>query len=209
MKDRSVKDVIVKSAIVEFTRYGLNGARIDRISNRAQANKRMIYYYFGSKNDLYNHVLNLVYQGIVSAMQEYQAESSADATVVQKIQKLWEGYFRYLASHPEYVSMISWENMQRGKYSESAEVERITHPLVDQVRQLLHESDLMLSDLDIRHFILMLLGLGFFYFSNQYTMSMVLGPDLFLDDNVDHYIGMVNKVISSTLMDKMTVHRNP
>ncbi len=205
MKEKSVKEVILKSAIVEFSRYGLNGARIDRISNRAQANKRMIYYYFGSKNSLYNHVLNLVYQGIVSTLKDSLADYPSTASPAQKIQVTWEAYFRYLSDHPEYVSLISWENLQRGRYSEDAGVERVTHPIVDQVSALLKEGNLLSCDTDIRHYIISLLGLGFFYFSNHYTLSMIIGPDIFLEDNVEKYVEFVKRLIALPLQDKSSV----
>ncbi|HWA36496.1 MAG TPA: helix-turn-helix domain-containing protein, partial [Burkholderiales bacterium] len=44
---------ILDAATVEFARFGLGGARVDRIAERARANKRMRYYYFGSKEDLF------------------------------------------------------------------------------------------------------------------------------------------------------------
>ncbi|HEV3011213.1 MAG TPA: helix-turn-helix domain-containing protein, partial [Burkholderiales bacterium] len=40
---------ILEAATGEFARYGLGGARVDRIAARAKANKRMLYYYFGDK----------------------------------------------------------------------------------------------------------------------------------------------------------------
>ncbi|MFZ1908100.1 MAG: helix-turn-helix domain-containing protein, partial [Burkholderiales bacterium] len=40
---------ILEAATADFARHGLAGARVDRIAARAGANKRMLYYYFGSK----------------------------------------------------------------------------------------------------------------------------------------------------------------
>jgi TetR/AcrR family transcriptional regulator len=202
MKGKSVKEVILKSAIAEFSRYGLNGARIDRISDRAQANKRMIYYYFGSKNSLYNRVLEHVYMGIVSAMENSLARYPQDISYMQKIQVLWEEYFHYLSAHPEYVALISWENLQKGKYTEEAGVERVTHPLVEQAKKLLEEHDHSLSDADIRNYLITLLGLGFYYFSNQYTMAMIMGPEILLEDNEKKYIETIKKMIILPLSEK-------
>ena len=58
---------ILVAAEGEFARYGLGGARVDRIAARAGANKRMLYYYFGSKDDLFLRVLEAAYAGIRSA----------------------------------------------------------------------------------------------------------------------------------------------
>jgi len=45
--------VLLDAAILEFSTYGLGGARVDRIAERAHTNKAMVYHYFGSKEDLY------------------------------------------------------------------------------------------------------------------------------------------------------------
>src|ERR1043166_30817 len=55
---------ILRAATIEFTRYGLSGARVDRIARQASSNKRMIYYYFKSKEALYRAVLEEAYRGI-------------------------------------------------------------------------------------------------------------------------------------------------
>ena len=52
---------ILDAATAEFARYGLGGARVDRIAERAGANKRMLYYYFGSKEALFLAVLEESY----------------------------------------------------------------------------------------------------------------------------------------------------
>ena len=43
----STRQKILDAALAEFASYGLGGARVDRIAQRAGANKRMLYYYFG------------------------------------------------------------------------------------------------------------------------------------------------------------------
>ena len=48
---------ILEAAKQEFAAHGLAGARVDRIASKAGANKRMLYYYFGNKDDLFLAVL--------------------------------------------------------------------------------------------------------------------------------------------------------
>jgi TetR/AcrR family transcriptional regulator len=50
---------IIDAACVEFARYGLAGARIDRIARQAGVNKAMIYYHFASKENLYQNILEI------------------------------------------------------------------------------------------------------------------------------------------------------
>ena len=55
---------ILAAALEEFARYGLGGARVDRIAARAGANKRMLYYYYGDKEALFLAVLEDSYARI-------------------------------------------------------------------------------------------------------------------------------------------------
>ena len=55
---------ILEAATQEFARHGLGGARVDRIADRAKTNKRMLYYYFGGKEDLFLAVLERAYEHI-------------------------------------------------------------------------------------------------------------------------------------------------
>ena len=52
---------ILPSRRKEFAKNGFNGARIDAIAARTSTTKRMIYYYFGGKEQLYIAVLEQEY----------------------------------------------------------------------------------------------------------------------------------------------------
>lgn len=52
----ATKARILAAAKVEFARLGFGGTRVDEIAGKARANKRMIYHYFGSKEDLFQIV---------------------------------------------------------------------------------------------------------------------------------------------------------
>ncbi|HEU4924714.1 MAG TPA: helix-turn-helix domain-containing protein, partial [Burkholderiales bacterium] len=69
---------ILEAATQEFARYGLGGARVDRIAARAGANKRMLYYYFGDKDDLFLAVLEESYAQIRGAERELDLVSLVD-----------------------------------------------------------------------------------------------------------------------------------
>src|ERR1700761_9703329 len=55
---------ILEAAKQEFASHGLAGARVDRIATIAGANKRMLYYHVGNKEDLYLEVLEGAYEQI-------------------------------------------------------------------------------------------------------------------------------------------------
>ena len=51
------RQAILEAAIKEFSAKGLSGARVDAIARAAKVNKQLIYYYFDSKDGLYEAVL--------------------------------------------------------------------------------------------------------------------------------------------------------
>src|SRR4051794_19882832 len=58
--DRTRADIIAM-ATEEFASAGFSGSRVDVIAERTRTSKRMIYYYFGSKEGLYLATLEKVY----------------------------------------------------------------------------------------------------------------------------------------------------
>src|SRR5271167_713881 len=100
---------ILDAAEIEFADKGLAGARVDVIAEESCANKRMLYYYFGSKEDLYVAVLERAY----SAMR--QAESELNLTELDPldaIRRLVEFKFDYYLEHPRIIRLLAGENMQ-------------------------------------------------------------------------------------------------
>ncbi|WP_246579933.1 TetR/AcrR family transcriptional regulator [Candidatus Sodalis endolongispinus] len=61
------KALILAAAMDEFSRLGLGGARIDGIAAKAGVNKRLIYGYFNSKDDLFQAVLEDIYTDVRTA----------------------------------------------------------------------------------------------------------------------------------------------
>ena len=61
------KRLILESAVTEFSNYGLGGARVDRIAERAGVNKRLLYHHYNNKDDLFLAVLEKTYSDIREA----------------------------------------------------------------------------------------------------------------------------------------------
>ena len=58
---KKTKEAILKAAELEFAEKGIYGARVDKIASKANVNKRMLYEYYGNKEELYKTVLAIVY----------------------------------------------------------------------------------------------------------------------------------------------------
>ena len=93
------KTAILKAATREFSEKGYGGARIDAIAAQAEINKRMLYHYFGGKEDLYLAVLEEAYIGI------RRAEAKLDLAhrdPVEGVRELVQFTFRYFLDHPSF-----------------------------------------------------------------------------------------------------------
>lgn len=93
------KKRILAAAVAEFAEHGISGARIDRIAERAEANKRAIYDYFGDKRTLFGIVLADQLDRLAS-----QVELRAD-----RVPEFVGELFDYCAAHPELVRLVQWE----------------------------------------------------------------------------------------------------
>lgn len=93
---------IFEAATAEFAAYGIAGARIDRIAQHAQANKQLIYAYFGDKQQLFYRVLE-------KALTDIAAAVSTDITDVDR----WtDEHIDYNREHPELLRLLLWEALE-------------------------------------------------------------------------------------------------
>ena len=95
---------ILEAATREFARYGLGGARVDRIAERAGANKRMLYYYFGDKDGVFLAALERSYAQIRNAEQALDLKHRDPREAVRRlVQFTW----RYYLEHPEFMTLLN------------------------------------------------------------------------------------------------------
>jgi AcrR family transcriptional regulator len=104
---------ILEVAAKEFADKGLAGARVDEIAEKINSSKRMIYYYFGGKEQLYRAVLEQAYAQIRTreSAANYAAMNAEDA-----LQEYVGHTFDYHAGHPEFVRLVMNENIHYGAH---------------------------------------------------------------------------------------------
>jgi AcrR family transcriptional regulator len=170
---------ILAAAVAEFTEKGYAGARIDAIAERSGANKRMIYHYFGDKDGLYMAVLESAYVGIRSAEAELHL---ADLEPVQAIERLVGFTWDYFIAHPEFLSILSAENLHRAKFlKKSKRILQLHSPLVSMISDVLKrgaERGVFRGDADPVYVYVSIASLGIFYLSNRWTLSTIFTRDL-------------------------------
>src|SRR4029453_2197203 len=127
--------VILAAATQEFARYGLGGARVDRIAARARTNKRMLYYYFGNKETLFLAVLEGVYARIRAAEKDLKL---LDVAPTEGVRRLIEFTWDYYLAHPEFLTLLNSENLHRARHlKRSRGVGAMTPPLIETLAEVL------------------------------------------------------------------------
>src|SRR3712207_2589907 len=130
---------ILDAALAEFADKGLAGARVDEIAARTRTTKRMIYYYFGSKEGLYAAVLEEHYGGIRDAERALELGSLPPEAALRRLVELT---FDYHAAHPEFVRLVSVENIHEARHVKaSPSIPRRNTAVMEVMRVLLKRGE--------------------------------------------------------------------
>ena len=170
---------ILLAAREEFASFGLAGARVDRIAERAEVNKRLIYYYFGSKDDLFLAVLEQVYADIRNAEKQLRLLEMEPAAAVRRLTEFtWE----YYLAHPEFITLLNSANLHKARHlAESKRARELNSPVIETLAAVLERGrrdGLFRGGVDPVHLYVSIAGLSYFYLSNSYTLSAIFGRDL-------------------------------
>lgn len=170
---------ILEAARDEFSQRGLAGARMDSIAERAGLNKRLIYYYFGSKDDLFLAVLEGTYADIRAAEQQLHLD---EVEPVEAIRRLVSFTWHYYLDHPEFITLLNSENLHRAAHLKRSErIQEMNSPLVallDGVLERGRRDNLFRAGVDPVQLYISIASLCYFYLSNNDTLSAVFGRDL-------------------------------
>jgi AcrR family transcriptional regulator len=170
---------IRRAALAEFAERGLGGARIDSIAERAGINKKLIYYYFGSKDDLFLEALELTYADIREAE---QALNLAELDPVEAIRRLVAFTWDYYLKHPEFLTLLNTENLHQARHLQRSERIRETNsPIIQMLETILdrgRREGLFRGGVDPVHLYITIAAQSYFYLSNSATLSVVFGRDL-------------------------------
>jgi AcrR family transcriptional regulator len=194
---------ILDAATREFARFGLGGARVDRIAARAGANKRMLYYYFGDKDGLFLAVLEHAYASIRSAE---QALHLLDTPPVAAVARLVEFTWRYYLEHPEFLTLLNSENLHRARHLKRSKQIRATNsPLIATLREVLRRGEaqgLFRRGVDPLQLYISIAGLAYFYLSNNHTLSQVFDRDLAAPAAREDRLAHMTELVTGSLTNR-------
>jgi len=169
---------ILAAAKKEFAKHGLGGARVDAIAERARANKRMLYHYFGSKEALFTSVLEHAYLDIRNAERKLDLETlEPSAALVALVRFTWKYYLK----NPEFITLVNSENLHRARHLRATpELKPISRIFVGMVRRLLErgvKSGDFREGIDPVQLNITIAAVGYYYLTNRFTGSIIFERD--------------------------------
>lgn len=197
---------ILSAAKKEFARNGLGGARVDVIAERAKANKRMIYHYFGSKEALFQRVLEDAYFDIRSTEQKLELDHLPAKDALEKfIRFTW----KYYLDNPEFITLVNSENLHKAKHlKKSKTIHVLGQKLLDMIGLLLkrgHEEGVFRANIDPVQLNITIAALGYYYLTNRYTGHIIFERDMMapeaLEARLNFNIETIMRLVCKTEAD--------
>lgn len=173
------KAEILEVATREFARQGYTGARVDEIAALTRTTKRMIYYYFGGKEQLYTAVLENAYAEVRAAERALDVDHLRP---VEAIRTLAELTFDHHDAHPDFIRLVSIENIHQAEHIRKSPVlASLGTPALDLITRILEagrESGDFTASADAIDVHMAISSFCFFRISNQHTFHALFGRDL-------------------------------
>ena len=175
--ERTMADIL-EVAMREFADKGLAGARIDVIAEAMRTSKRMIYYYFGSKEGLYIAVLEEAYRRMRAIEADLHLE---DLPPEDALRKLVGFTLDYQRAHPEFIRLVMTENIHRGEYlRRSSGIQELNVPAIQGLRSVYERgvaAGVFRAGLDPVDLHMSISALSVFNIANRHTFSLIFERD--------------------------------
>ncbi|HRH88236.1 MAG TPA: TetR/AcrR family transcriptional regulator [Rubrivivax sp.] len=176
--ERTMADII-EVATHEFSEKGLAGARIDVIAEAMRTSKRMIYYYFGSKEGLYIRVLEEAYRRIRQIEAGLHLEDLAPEDALRRL----VGFtVDYQLANPDFIRLVMTENIHRGEYlAQSKLIHKLNVPAIEGLRAVYERgvaSGVFRAGLDAVDLHMSISALSFFNTANRHTFARIFKRDM-------------------------------
>ena len=197
--ERTKADILAV-ATREFADQGFAGARINEIADKTSTTKRMIYYYFGGKEQLYVAVLEQAYRRIRSVEQQLDVEHLDPVEAIRELAGLT---FDHHESHPDFIRLVSIENIHRAEYLARSEVlTGLANPALDVLGAILQRgwrAGVFRDDVDALDVHQVISAYCVFRIANRHTFGAIFGRDLLDPGQRQHQRQMLGDLVVAYL----------
>ena len=190
----ATKERLMDAAARVFVERGYDGARVDEIAATAKVNKRMMYLYYGSKQDMYQAVIRAQFERFEQETRDALVDTSDPA---EQVRAIITSYFDYLAANPGFVRLLGWETLSLARHESEALVEWSARGVrsLERVLERGVQRGLFRPDLDIRRLILSVSALCLTFFNHRIGIQQLWGQDMNLRavqrETLDHILNLV------------------
>jgi TetR/AcrR family transcriptional regulator len=173
--DRNVRQNLLEAAQILISERGPDGVSVDEIVRKAGCNKRMVYHYFGDKEGLCRAVLLDAYKTI-AAFEQTSIKQLSNCNPQRFIEGFISDQLAFLSRKPRIVSLLMWENLNRGRIARTIPAAKTKNPMLNALRSKLSGKSAS-KFREIEQTFISLVASSFFTFSNRYTLRPLLGFD--------------------------------
>ena len=193
---------ILASALSEFSQNGYDGAKIQKIAQGAGCNPRLIYHYFGSKDDLYLAALRHIYAEIRARETELNLDALSPR---EAIMRLAEFTFDFFDTNSVFVSITRSENLLGGQFVRQVpEITRLSNPLIQKIAEVLEKgvaAGQIRAGVDALQLYVSLVALSAHHINSAHTLSATFGTDFTAQDwrqaRRTHVLSFVDAAVSA------------
>jgi AcrR family transcriptional regulator len=190
------KREILEVATREFAERGYAGARVDEIAAQTRTTKRMIYYYFGGKEQLYVAVLEAAYSRIRSAEREAEVDHLEPRAAIRRLAELT---FDHHEANPEFIRLVSIENVHRAEHiAKFSTFGHLNSPAIELIGRILERGraeGIFRRDVDAVDVHMLISSFCVFRVANRHTFGTIFDRDLLDPDRREHYRAMLGDLV--------------
>lgn len=198
----ATKERLMKAGMAEFGAKGYSGARTATITRRAKCNIRMLYHYFGGKQDLYLACLERVYSRIRA---EEQTLNLRRLEPLEAIERLVQFTFDHMRYNPDFVRMAGVENTQGGSFIKKLpHVANAAVDLIETIEVILERgasAKLLRREIDAFQLYISILSLSYLHLSNRHTLSVTYGRDV----SDDHWLDQRRRHVCDLILSYVKI----
>ncbi|MET8848869.1 TetR/AcrR family transcriptional regulator [Amycolatopsis sp. NPDC004625] len=194
-KERTRADILAV-ATREFADKGYTGARVDEIAARTSTTKRMIYYYFGGKEQLYIAVLEQAYSALRASEQRLDVEHLDPEDALRRLAALT---FDHHEANPDFIRLVSIENIHRAEHLSQSEIlAGLADPALGAITRILErgrKAGLFREDVDALDVHMVISSFCVFRLANRHTFQAIFGRDMLDPGRREHYRAMLGTLL--------------
>jgi AcrR family transcriptional regulator len=198
-RDRTRAEILAV-ATEEFSEHGYSGARVDEIAERTRTTKRMLYYYFESKEGLYAEVLREAYAEIRRKEQAIDVDHLDPVAAIRRVAELT---FDHHEAHPGFIRLVAIENIHRAEHlAELTDLRELSSPAIELIDAILvrgREAGTFPRPVDALDVHMVISSFCVFRIANRHTFRTLFDRDLVAPDRRDGYRAMLGDLVVAYL----------